>query len=286
MKARPDCIPCALTQVLSAARRTSDDQWLHTNVLKRAMAELTQCDLSRSPAEVSFDALKAAVKVLGEKDPFAGDKKRYNDLARSLLPDLRRRIAASSDPVGLASRLAVAGNIIDLGILSEADVKREVERALEMKLAIDDTDALRAAARSAKSVLYLLDNAGEIMFDGLLIEQFKRKDVTCLVRSEPVLNDATAEDAEAAGLGELCRVTHPGEAMLGLVLNLATREVRSAFEGADLVVAKGQANFETLCGVEREVFFLLRAKCAAVAEELGVETGAAVLYRHEGTGGG
>jgi uncharacterized protein with ATP-grasp and redox domains len=160
-------------------------------------------------------------------------------------------------------------------------VKAEIERALSGTLAIDDTPALREALRAAKSVLYVLDNAGEIVLDRLLVEQMKRKDVTCVVRAAPVLNDVTLDDAVAVGLDKIARVVDPGVPMLGLVLNLASAELQDRFRDADLVIAKGQANFETLCDADREVYFLLRAKCPVVARALGVSVGAAVVARRE-----
>jgi len=281
LEAKPDCIPCALRQALSAARRVSSDEWLHAKVLKRVMSEMAHADLSRSPAEVTFEALRIASKLLGGTDAFAEDKRRHNDLVKALLPDLRRRIAESSDSLALAARLAIAGNIMDLGVAARADARAEIERAVDSRLAVDDLGAFREAARSAKTVLYLLDNAGEAVLDLLLIEQFRRKDVTCLVRSSPVLNDVTEADAVEAGLGEVAAIRSPGAAMLGFVPSLADPEIRDLFAGADLVIAKGQANLETLFGVEREVFFFLRAKCPVVAAALGVKEGDAVLMRHE-----
>jgi uncharacterized protein with ATP-grasp and redox domains len=279
--AAPECIPCALRQVLSAARRVSDDKWFHGEVLKQVMAAMARADLRRSPAEVSLEALKEAGRLFGVRDPFAEEKRADNARVMAILPDLRRKVAESTDPLYLASRLAVAGNIMDLGILPGVDPSVEVNRALSEPLAVDDGPAFREAARAARSVLYLLDNAGEIVLDRLLIEQLRRKDVTCLVRAEPIINDVTKEDAEQVGLNEVCKVIEPGAPMLGLVLSLASPEVREAFERSDLVISKGQANFETLANAEREVFFLLRAKCPIVAEALGVKVSAPVLVRHE-----
>lgn len=284
LRATPDCIPCSLRQVLSCARRVSDDEWFHGKVVKEVMAKISEIDLARSPAEVSFEALSQAMKLFGGQDPFAADKRKSNEQMAELLPDLRRRIAGSSDPVGLAAKLAIAGNIIDLGIIPGVDAEGEIASAIEAPLAIDDRAAFRDAVRAARTVLYLLDNAGEIVLDRLLIEQFKRKEVTCLVRASPILNDVTAADAEAVGITEIARVVDPGTPMLGLVLNHASAEVGELFATADVVISKGQANFETLAGAEREVFFLLRAKCPVVARALGVEVGAAVLKRHEPAG--
>jgi len=281
LEAKPDCIPCALRQALSAARRVSADEWLHTKILKRVMAEMAHADFSKSPAEISFEALQVASKLLGGADAFAEAKRQHNDLLKAVIPDLRRRIAESSDSLALAARLAVAGNIIDLGLASEVDARAEIERAIDIKLAVDDMGAFREAVRSAKSIFYLLDNAGEAALDRLLIEQFRRKDVTCLVRSSPILNDVTEADALEAGLGEVATIRSPGAPMLGFVPSLADAEVRELFAKADLVISKGQANFETLYGADREVFFFLRAKCPVVAAALGVKEGDAVLMRHE-----
>ena len=284
LRATPDCIPCSLRQVLSCARCISDDEWFHGKVVKEVMAKISGIDLARSPAEVSFEALSHAIMIFGGQDPFAADKRESTERMTKLMPDLRHRIAESSDPVGLASKLAIAANIIDLGILPGVDADSEIASAIGAPLAIDDRAAFKDAVRAARTVFYLLDNAGEIVLDKLLIEQFKRKEVTCLVRASPILNDVTAEDAEAVGITEVARVVDPGAPMLGLVLNHASAEVRELFATADVVISKGQANFETLSGAEREVFFLLRAKCPVVARALGVEVGAAVLTRHEPAG--
>jgi uncharacterized protein with ATP-grasp and redox domains len=264
----------------------SADEWVHAKVLKRVMAEMAHVDLARSPAEVTFEALRIASKLLGDRDAFAEDKRQHNDLVKALLPDLRRRVAESSDSISLATRLAIAGNIMDLGVASEVDARAEIDRAVDAKLAIDDLASFREAIRSAKSVFYLLDNAGEAVLDFLLIEQFRRKDVTCLVRSSPVLNDVTEADAREAGLGEVAEIRSPGAPMLGFVPSLADPEVRDIFVKADLVISKGQANLETLYGADREVFFFLRAKCPVVAAALGVREGDAVLMRHEPPGPG
>jgi len=281
LTATPDCIPCSLQQVLASARRVSDDPWFHASVLKRVMAVMAKSDSDRCPAEVTYEALRAASKVLGVRDPYAGDKQRDNARLLELLPDLRRRVAESRHPVAMAAKLAVAGNIIDLGVVSTVDIQAEIETALSTPLAIDDTETLREAVRAAKTVVYLMDNAGEAVLDMLLIEQMKRKDVTCIVRHSPVLNDVTTDDAISIGLDKLAEIMDPGAPMLGLSLNLASAEVQERFNTADLVISKGQANLETLYGTDREIFFLLRAKCPVVARALGVDLGGAVVTRRE-----
>ena len=206
LRATPQCLPCSLRQVLSAARRVSDDLWFQGKVVKEVMARAAEMDLRRSPAEVSFDMLCEAMKLFGGRDPFAAEKREHNRRMMELLPDLRRRVAESTDPVDIAAKLAVAGNIIDLGMRSRMDVGADIESAFKEPLAIDDRAALRDAVRAARTVFYLLDNAGEVVLDRLLIEQLRRKEVTCLVRASAILDDVTLADAEAVGLTEIARV--------------------------------------------------------------------------------
>jgi len=280
-KAKPACLPCVLQQVLQTARRVSDDDWFHTKVLKQAMQVLPDLDMDRSPAEITFEVLQKISKNLGSADPFAAGKADANRRMLDLLPELRGLLGRGKVRLVNAVKLAVAGNVMDPGIVNRIDVREEIERVMSMDLAIDDTDDLSAALRSAKSVMYILDNAGEIAFDRLLIEELKDRDVTAVVRAAPVLSDVTLEDAEMVGLTEIAEVIDPGAPMLGVVLSQASESFVKAFEAADVVVSKGQANFETLAGSERDIFHILRVKCECVAEYLGIRDGDAILYRRE-----
>ncbi len=277
MKARVDCLPCVLRQVLSTVRRVSPDEWFQARATATMMREIAEVDLDRSPAELTFDALVRLRSIIGGADPFAEEKREYNSTMLAVLPRLRRMVKSTDRPLRLAARLAVAANVIDLGILSEFDVQAELRAAADGPLATDHTGELETALKSASSVMYLLDNAGEVAVDRLFIEQMEGMDVTCVVRRSPVLNDATRADAEEVGLDKLARVVDPGADMLGVVLALSSPEFRKSFREADVVIAKGQANFETLDDCERGIFFLLKAKCPVVAERLGVKDGQAVV---------
>jgi hypothetical protein len=268
--------------VLAAARKVSDDEWFHTKIVKMACQMLPGALLDRSPAEVSFEVLQKVTRSLGSADPFAAQKKEANARMLDLLPELREMLKVPGrSRLANAVRLSVAGNIMDPGIVNRIDVRAEIERIVRTELAIDDTADLAAALKSAKSVMCILDNAGEIVLDRLLIEEMSNREVTAVVRAAPVLSDVTRDDAEQVGLTELAEVIDPGAPMLGIVLDQASEAFVKAFEAADVVVSKGQANFETLAGCEREVFHILRVKCECMAEFLGVKEGDAVLYRRE-----
>ena len=175
VKSRPECIPCIIGQVINTVRRVTDDDWIVGKVVKEVMQELARSDLELSPAELSFQALSFALKAVGAQDPYGDEKKRYNRRIMALLPRLRASVNDSEDALDAAVRYAIAGNIIDLGIDSRFDLDEELENALKVPLAIDASAELRPALKSASRIMYILDNAGEIVFDRLLMELLKDK---------------------------------------------------------------------------------------------------------------
>jgi uncharacterized protein with ATP-grasp and redox domains len=172
--------------------------------------------------------------------------------------------------------LAIAGNIIDLAANSSYDLWATVQRVLDQPFAIDDSEAFRDALASADTLLYLADNAGETVFDRVLIETLERP-VLYAVKGGPVLNDATMDDALAAGLDEVADLVSTGSDAPGTVLGTCSAEFRRLYEEAQLIVAKGQANYETLSGEGERLFFLLQTKCPVIAQDVGVPQGGVVL---------
>jgi uncharacterized protein with ATP-grasp and redox domains len=173
-------------------------------------------------------------------------------------------------------RLSIAGNIIDLGPAREYELWNTVERVLVQPFAIDDRAAFQAAIARAGQVLYLADNAGETVFDRVLIETLDLP-VTYAVKGGPVLNDATREDALAAGVNQAADVISTGSDAPGTVLDRCSERFRQLYEQAELVIAKGQANYETLSQEGPKVFFLLQTKCPVIARDVGVPVGSIVL---------
>jgi uncharacterized protein with ATP-grasp and redox domains len=180
------------------------------------------------------------------------------------------------DPLETAVRLSIAGNIIDFGPVREYDLLDVVERVLAQPFAVDHGAALREALARVDHVLYLADNAGETVFDRLLIEQLELP-VLYAVKGGPTLNDATREDALAAGLDQVAEVVSNGSDAPGTILDRCSKEFRKLYDEAELVIAKGQANYETLSAEGPRVFFLLQTKCPVIARDVGVPTGSIVL---------
>jgi uncharacterized protein with ATP-grasp and redox domains len=274
-----ECIPCIFRQALDAARRVSDDPAFHERIARDVAGWIQRADLRQSPPVMAERLHRHLRDMTGIADPYAESKKRNNALALSLLPELRAQLARSVEPLALAVRLAIAGNLIDLGPksdLSEEEVVAAISRAEETPLR-GDIEAFRKRAASAADILYLADNAGEIVLDRLLIESLGPERVTVAVRGHPVINDATLEDARTAGLTDLVTVLANGSATPGTVLDGCSDEFRQRFERADLVISKGQGNYETLNEVARDIFFLFKVKCPVVAKMTRLPLGAQAL---------
>ena len=221
------------------------------------------------------------MSLAGERDPYRAAKERQNRMALDILAGLEAELASAKDSLEIAVRLAIAGNVIDMGAgsgLREFDVRRSVHRALEEPLS-GDLDGLRRSAAKARSILYLADNAGEIAFDRLLIERLSPERVTLAVRGAPVINDATMADARAVGLHEIVEIIDNGSDAPGTVLEDCSEDFLRRFNGADLILAKGQGNFETLGDEGRNICFLFKAKCAVIAGCVGLTVGTHVLMR-------
>jgi uncharacterized protein with ATP-grasp and redox domains len=280
LKATADCIPCIESYVLRTARHVSDDDWLQRKVLLDTMDVLRDASYDRSPPEICYDVIKAANKMLGVSDPYKDVKKELNKLSVPLGAKAEKAIQDAADPLRASLKYACAANSLDVGILGEVSPEQVLRTVEERDFEIDNYDQLKEDLEGAKTVFYILDNAGEVAFDKLVVQQLLDKDITCVVRQTPVLNDATMEDAEAVSLSKLCNVIDPGADLIGLPLDLCSGEFKDAIGGADVIIAKGQANFETLEGASpKNTFFLLVAKCPVVAGVLGVSIGDLVLLK-------
>lgn len=282
MKTTLDCIPCVIRQALDAARLATPDPAVHEQVLRAALQEAAAREIGRlTPPALSRNIHRAMRELTGVNDPYCEIKERFNCMALDLLPGLRREVAADHDPLHRALRLAIAGNVIDLGVTSditEASARQAIASALDEPFA-GSVEEFRAAVAGARRILYLTDNAGEIVFDRLLIEQLPRERVVVGVRGAPALNDATRADAAAAGLCDLVKVIDNGSDAPGTILDECSPEFRRQFAAADLIIAKGQGNYETLSGQDGTIYYLFKTKCPVIADHVGLPLGTHVAVR-------
>jgi uncharacterized protein with ATP-grasp and redox domains len=281
MKTYLDCIPCLIRQGLDSVRAVTDDPAVQEWVLREALRAAREMDM-RQPAPAMAQHIHRLVRELsGNVDPYRQIKERFTQLALGIYPYLESCVAEATDAMATAVQLAIAGNVIDLGVsgrLDEAQIHRAIDKALTVPLR-GYVPSFSKAVSSAGSILYLADNAGEIVFDRLLIEQIGPEKVTLAVRGSAVINDATADDAQAAGLNEIVEVIDNGSDAPGTILGDCSDAFRHRFDQADLIIAKGQGNYETLSEVPEDIFFVLMAKCPVIARDLGCEVGDFILSR-------
>ena len=280
MKTFLDCMPCLLRQAIDAARMATDDDAIHEQVVCEALAQLRAMDFSQPPLSISRSVHRVVRELTGNDDPYREVKERFNRFALKLYPQLKNEIQGSVRPWETAIRLAIAGNIIDYGPNGELDetyVLEVIKQSLFAPLSQHSLSDFKRSVEQARTILYLADNAGEIVFDRLLIEQLPLEKVTVAVKGRPVINDATMEDAQEAGLTDLVEVVDNGSDAPGTIMELCSKQFQRRFQDADLVVAKGQGNYETLNDTGKDVFYLFKVKCSVIARQLGCKVGALIL---------
>jgi len=282
MKTYLDCIPCFVRQGLDAARLISDDEQIHRQVVREVLRLTVDLDMSQTPPAMGQQIHQLIRKLTGNEDPYCDLKKRHNQFALELYDLLEPTVHSTEDPLGTAVRLAIAGNIIDLGVktaISDSDIHKTINDSLIVPFDRAMLEQLRSNAEDAQHILYLADNAGEIVFDRLLLEQLPTEKITVAVKGQPIINDATMEDAKFVGLTEIVEVIDNGSDAPGTILETCSQDFRDRFENADLIIAKGQGNYETLSDSDKNIFFILKAKCPVIAEHLGCKIGDMILGR-------
>ncbi len=284
MRTYLECIPCFVRQALEASRMVTDDPAVHERVLRETLRLVTEMSFDRSPPSMGQQIHRLLREATGNPDPYQDAKRHSTALALALYPTLKERVRSSADPFAAAVRLAIAGNVIDFGCGSspdDGDVHRAIKKAMDDLVDEDVVLHLRQAVAEAQDILYLADNAGELVFDRFLIEEMPADRVTLVVRGRPVINDATREDAEAVGLGSAVAIMDNGSDVPGTILESCSPAFRSRFDRCDLVIAKGQGNYETLDGEDRDIFFVFLVKCPVVACDVGCDVGEArICYHH------
>lgn len=254
----------------------SDDQV--KNILHQTLDLLKELPANATPPEIGAKVHRLVRQITGEEDPYREVKLAATDKALALLPELESLIEHSDDPLDTALRLSIAGNIIDFGPNPDYVLWEVVERLLREDFAIDDTPSLWADLSKVKSILFLADNAGETVFDRFLIERIHQP-VTYAVRGGPTLNDATIEDAQRAGVDQIAEVIDNGARAPGTVLPECSDAFQERFWKADLILAKGMGNYETLSEVKAPIYFLMQVKCPVIGADIGAPAGKAVVKR-------
>ncbi len=283
-----ECIPCFIRQTVDIVSLATDDKSIQEHVLREVLLQAGKMDLLQPPPAMAQRIHRLIRKLTGAEDLYKEVKQRSNTLALSLYPQMKKIVDDSDNPFETAVRLAIAGNIIDFGVqsaqlrLDESQVHDSIADALNSAIDESAIRDFRDEIDHTERILYIADNAGEIVFDRLLIEQMPSEKVTLAVKGLPILNDATMEDAVSTGITDLVEVIDNGSDAPGTILETCSGEFRKRFDSADLVIAKGQGNYETLSEVPKKTIFLLKVKCPVVARHIGVPIGSIIISKNSG----
>jgi damage-control phosphatase, subfamily I len=280
MKTSTDCLSCFITQTLRTVRRCGGDAAAEEQAARTALRLLAEADLEQSAPVIAARLYPELYAALGSADPYAEVKRADNARLLAHYDRFAALVSGADDPLRVAVKLALAGNVIDLGaqLPESMNLERTVAQLLEVEPIIDEIDALAAALGRARRVLYLADNAGELVLDRLLIETLPPGPaLTLAVRGGPVINDVTLEDARQvfAGCPRQPELIAPETTLPGVDLARSGPAFVEVFEAADLIIAKGQGNFETLDELAGRypICFVFVVKCEVVARQLGLALG-------------
>ena len=294
MKTYLDCIPCFFKQALEASRIAGASQKTQKKIFDRLSENLSRISLSSSPPEMGRVIYGLVREITSKKDPYKKIKDKSNKLALKLYDRLKHKVSRSDDRLLTAVELAIAGNIIDYGVKNSLDVNQELNKILnEEKKTLKKEDStlfrfrlFKEVLSKAGNILYLSDNAGETVFDRILIEEIKRidrnKKVIYAVKEKPIINDALVEDAYRCGINKIAEVISCGSDAPGTILSLCSEDFLKIYKEADMIISKGQGNFEALSRETRPIFFLFMAKCPVVAKDVGCNLGDIILLYHLG----
>ncbi len=279
MKTELECLPCFFGQIMRTLNYAGVDGDRGRSILRKAEKIIARASLDEVPARTTTLIHRILREETGV-DPYKQIKDSYNLIALDRLARLRRMAAEMTDRLEGSVRIAIAGNVIDFGIYESFDLDRSLSESFHLPLSSIDYHNFAQVAANARRILFLCDNAGEIVFDRVLIESLRDrgKEVTAVVKGSPVINDATIDDASAAGLEECAAVIDNGNDGIGTLLEACSQQFMDAYRSADLIISKGQANYETLVQEkDARTFFLFKVKCPVVARTLNRENGDIVL---------
>lgn len=278
MNIDPACVECIINQSRRVADAIHADEQLGKKLTGSVQKMAPDFSFEQSPPEVAADVYEMMADIAAKRDLYDEVKALSTQKAQQFMPLLRETIEASDTKLLTATKIAVAGNVIDLAAEVTFDLNEEIEKIFETEFALNDFGRLQNALEDSGTLLYIGDNVGEHIFDYLYIETllqlYPELEVTYMVRGNPIINDVTMEEALEAGFDRLCKVIDSGVNTPGFVYDRANEASQKLFDSADLVITKGMGNYECLSPSPRtELCYLLKVKCNVVANSLGQSVG-------------
>ena len=276
MKTYLDCLPCFMNQALRTGRIATNDEKKIKKLLDEVGMMIQKIPMGHTPPETGESIYRKIREITGNLDPYNKIKQKNIEKALSLYSSLKEKVRKSDDRLFTAIRIAIAGNVVDYGVNKSFNIDKEIDKVFKKEFAISDYIKFKDFLNDSEEILYIGDNAGEAVFDKTLIEELG-KPVTFVVRETPVINDVTMKEAKQIGIDKIAKVISSGTTAPGTILNLCNDDFIHKFINADMVISKGQGNYEGLSGVDRSIFFLLKVKCPVIARDIGVKENNIVL---------
>ena len=272
------CVECIINQSSKVANTIGADKSL-TNKITSTIKDMSKnFSFEENPPEIASYVYEKMAEIANKKDLYDEVKKLSTKKALSFVPLLKEKLKNSDNKFLTATKIAVAGNVIDLAACVEFDLEEELEKIFETEFAHDDFDKLEIEIKKAKQILVIGDNVGEHIFDYIFIETlqelFPHVEVYYMVRGNPIINDVTIIEAQEAGFDKLCNLIDSGVNTPGFTYNRARSDAKNLFDKVDLVISKGMGNYECLTPSHRDnICFLLKVKCGVVASSLSENIG-------------
>ena len=287
MKIDEACVTCIINQSVKVADAIEADPILAKELTTTVQKMSQTFSFEDTPPEIASYVYEKMAEIAKKNDLYDVQKKHATDKAYSFIPFLQQQLQASSEKLLTATKIAVAGNVIDLAAEVEFDLEEELEKIFHTEFAIDDVALLDKALQEAQDVVVLGDNVGEHIFDYFYIqtlqELYPHISFSYFVRGCPIINDVTMQEAKEAGFESLCNLVDSGVNTPGFAYSRATQEAQKLFDNADVVISKGMGNYESLSPSHRDkICFLLKVKCGVVASSLGKNLGDIICYMHKG----
>ena len=275
MKIKLDCLPCIFRQVLESARMASDDKELIREIMNKYAEMIPEIDDNTMAPIIAGKMQEFVKKKTGVSDPYKEFKNRNLQTTEKFLPKVNRKIDENVDSIFASLIMSAMGNSIDAGVSLNVDIETNIEMAFKNGFAYSDYDQFKKELSNAKKLLIIADNVGEALFDRILLKELNNYDIeiTYAVREIPVLNDISEKEAIMLGIDEYANIIKSGSTAPGMVMEEASDVFINAYENADIIISKGQGNLEGLSEVDKEIYFLLKAKCDLVANLLDVNVG-------------
>lgn len=278
MKIEEACVACIINQSVRVADAIGADTKLTDALVSKITLMSANFSFANTPPEIAADVYETMAHIAQKHDLYDEVKKLSTQKALSYIPLLKEKLLVSENKLLTATKIAVAGNVIDLAAQIEFDLAEELEKIFDTEFAYDDFELLKKELEKAKNVVLLGDNVGEHIFDKVFLETLKElypeASYSYFVRGTPIINDVTMKEAKEAGFESICNLVDSGVNTPGFAYSRANPYAKELFDNADLIISKGMGNYESLTPSHRKnICFLLKVKCTVVAASLDKTVG-------------